>query len=1089
MKKENQNRVFSLTALLGLAMVGAALAMPTVITAPDTIDVDTVWDSDTNDDGEIDQIYYLDQAVFVGDFSDNPTSRPTLTITPGTVIAASGSTGGTDGLDVGSLVVSQNGMINAAGTPEDPIIFTSSEEAEFLFNVEIDGNGINTTQPDPIGGDDDGSDGGEWGGVIILGNAPINFFNTPTNNLNSNSIEGFAVNAAGTDILYGGDDPSDNSGVFQYVSIRFGGFEFAEDEEINGLTMGGVGAGTTIDHVEVVANTDDGFEWFGGTVNTSHLFALYCQDESFDIDEGHQGTHQFWFALQSNGSDFGTEADGGNSTGSGVRTGEPLTLARVFNATYVGATGEVDESADDAIGGSSDSFRLKDNYAGQFHNGIFTSSGDDIIRIDDESTISQVGGNLLFTNNLFGTPDDQATNSEAGTDSGNAEAMVLGQAGNVTNADIQFSSVTRNSVGEVTEIDPRPLLGSAAWTDELTAGAPAPTTYRGAFGLENWVAGWTYASENGIITDAGLVTPQTITVITPNDTIDADTVWDSDTDDDGRVDQIYLLDQAVFVGDFNDPAITRPTLTIEPGTIIAATGSTDGTDGLDVGSLVIAQTGMINAEGTETAPIIFTSVQEAEFLFNVDIDGGGINTIQPDPIGGDDDGTDGGQWGGVIILGNAPINYFNTPENNLNSNSIEGFATNAAGTDILYGGDVFNDNSGIFRYVSIRFGGFEFATDEEINGLTMGGVGSGTTIDHVEVVANTDDGFEWFGGTVNTSHLFALYCLDESFDIDEGHQGNHQFWFALQSNGSDFGTEADGGNSTGTGVRTGEPLSNTTIFNATYVGATGDVDESGENPNTGSSSMFRLKDNFAGQFHNGIFTSSGDDLVRIDDESTSSQVGDNLLFTYNIFGTPDDRATNNDAGTFNGDAEAALLSQEGNVQDTDPLLSLAEQNDVGEVIKIDPRPQITNGPAWGTELRGGAPEEVAFRGAFGTDLWVSTWTYASAEGIICPSFLTIETPDATIIEMVEGDELQIRSTDVDGTTLTISFFAEPGANYQLTSTTDLSGDFLFIVGQTILDASSTETFSLEILPSQPKAFYRIVRVEPVVELPVGVASN
>ena len=1078
MKHETNSYPFTLSALLGLAMVGVSSAMPTIIQPPNTIDTDTTWDSDTDDDGEIDQIYYLDEAIFVGDFNDGST-RPTLTITPGTVIASTGSASGNNGLDVGSLVIAQTGAIIADGTAADPIIFTSAAEAEFLYNVEIDGGGINTVQPDAIGGDADGSDGGAWGGVIILGNAPINYFNTPTNNLNSNAVEGFAQNEAGNDILYGGDNPADNSGIFRYVSIRFGGFEFAQDEEINGLTMAGVGSGTTIDHVEVVANTDDGFEWFGGNVNTSHLFALYCQDESFDIDEGHQGVHQFWFAVQSNNSDYGTEADGGNTTGSsgtGVKIGEPLSKTRIFNATYIGATGDIDESGNGSLLGSSDSFRLKDNFAGQFHNGIFTSSGDDIVRIDDQFTIDQVGGNLIFHNNLFGTPDDEET-SNSGNDSADAEAALIAQSGNETNVDVQFSEVTRNTVGEVTQIDPRPKMTSPAWTDVLTPGAPAPTTYRGAFGLENWAAGWTYADENSFFADSGPV-PQTITVVRPPNTIDSDTTWDSDRDDDGRVDRIYYLDEAIFVGDFDDGG-TRPTLTISPGTIIAATGSASGNNGLDVGSLVIAQTGAIIAEGTATAPIIFTSAAEAEYLYNVEIDGGGINDVKPDAIGGDADGSDGGAWGGVIILGNAPINYYNTPTNNLNSNAVEGFAQNEAGNDILYGGNDPADNSGIFRYVSIRFGGYEFAQDEEINGLTMAGVGSGTTIDHVEVVANTDDGFEWFGGNVNTSHLFALYCQDESFDIDEGHQGVHQFWFAVQSNNSDYGTEADGGNTTGssgTGVKIGEPLSKTRIFNATYIGATGDVNESGAGSLLGSSDSFRLKDNFAGQFHNGIFTSSGDDIVRIDDQFTIDQVGVNLNFNYNLFGTPDDAETSN-SGNDSAIAEAALIAQVGNITDAVIDFSLEVRNDVGEVTRIDPRPRVATSDAWGGEVLAGAPTKVPFRGAFGIDLWTATWTYASREGIVSPGFLCVTTPDATFIgEVIGGDEVEVTSSSYNGDTFTINFVAEPGASYKVTRSSTLMGVFTDVAEATVADASANEIITFGIATGTPKLFFRIEKI-------------
>ena len=277
----------------------------------------------------------------------------------------------------------------------------------------------------------------------------------------------------------------------------------------------------------------------------------------------------------------------------------------------------------------------------------------------------------------------------------------------------------------------------------------------------------------------------------------------------------------------------------------------------------------------------------------------------------------------------------------------------------------------------------------------MAGVGSGTTIHHVEVVGNTDDGFEWFGGTVNTSHLFALYCQDESFDLDEGHQGNHQFWFAVQSNFSDYGTEADGGNKTGAGVKTGDPKTLAKVFNATYVGA------------PDANDAFRLKDNYAGQFHNSIFTEIGDDLVRIDDTDTASQVGGDLSFSYNLFNTPGDQEVDGGSGLA---AEGELLALPGNIKDTNPLLSFMAKNEDGEVVVIDPRPGITNGPAWGTELLDGAPVQVSYRGAFVTELWTSTWTYASNEGIVMPGFSELTTPEATIIIQVDGDELEIVSS-------------------------------------------------------------------------------
>ena len=588
------------------------------------------------------------------------------------------------------------------------------------------------------------------------------------------------------------------------------------------------------------------------------------------------------------------------------------------------------------------------------------------------------------------------------------------------------------------------------------------------------------------ITGVGFAMP---TVVQTPDVIRVDTVWDSDTDDDGVIDQIYYMDRAVFVGDLSGE--TRPTLTITPGTVIAATGPAVSSSGTDVGSLVITRDGAINASGTRRAPIVFTSALEAEFLYGVDVDGDNtVNTRKPDPIGGDDDGDDGGDWGGVLLLGNAPINFYNTPTNNLNSNAVEGFSQTAGGESITYGGDDAADNSGVFRYVSIRFGGFEFAADEEINGLTMAGVGAGTKIDHVEVVANTDDGFEWFGGTVNTSHLFALYCQDESFDLDEGHQGTHQFWFAVQSNNGDNLTEADGGNKTGTGVKTGEPLTSVMVYNATYIGALGAENEEpqpifdengipigfGPAPEGGSADVFRLKDNFAGQFHNGIFMSPGDDIMRIDDTPTIDQVGGNLVMTYNLFGVPDDQATHNSSGD-SADAEAAILAQDGNISDVQPGFTLLIRNQLGEVVCLDPRPVIASSPAWGGEVLAGAPQQVPYRGAFGTDLWVSTWTYASQEGIVVSDFENSELPDATFIgEVIRGEDVVVISSAYDGTAFTINFVAEPGASYKVTQSTTLTGAFTDVAEATVANASVTETISFEIPVASPKLFFRIEKI-------------
>ena len=219
-------------------------------------------------------------------------------------------------------------------------------------------------------------------------------------------------------------------------------------------------------------------------------------------------------------------------------------------------------------------------------------------------------------------------------------------------------------------------------------------------------------------------------------------------------------------------------LTIEPGTVIKARETTSGGE---ASALVIARGAMINAEGTSASPIIFTSELD-ELNGNLGID-------------------DISLWGGIIILGNASIN--SRANGDIVSppveDQIEGMdVTGDEVALITFGGDgtLDEESSGTFKYVSIRHGGFPIGTANEINGLTMGGVGSGTAIEYVEVFANKDDGFEWFGGTVNARYLVSAFGNDDGFDFDQGWRGNGQFWFAIQTESAedkaDKGGEHDG---------------------------------------------------------------------------------------------------------------------------------------------------------------------------------------------------------------------------------------------------------------------------------------------------------
>jgi hypothetical protein len=191
----------------------------------------------------------------------------TLTIEPGVIIKGEAGTGA----NATALLVAQGGTLIAEGTADQPIIFTSVADKIELDSPEY-----------PASPNLDPDLNGLWGGLIILGYAPISADAVPS------QIEG--IPPSDQNGQYGGDDAADNSGSIKYVSIRHGGANIGEGNEINGLTLGGVGSGTTIENVEIVSNQDDGIEWFGGTVNVKNAVVWNTGDDAIDTDQSWGGT-------------------------------------------------------------------------------------------------------------------------------------------------------------------------------------------------------------------------------------------------------------------------------------------------------------------------------------------------------------------------------------------------------------------------------------------------------------------------------------------------------------------------------------------------------------------------------------------------------------------------------------------------------------------------------------------------------------------------------------------------------------------------------------------------------------------------------
>ena len=526
--------------LAGFVTAGASAA---VIEVTSDITSDTTWTS-AND-------YVLTDIIYVK-------NGATLTINPGTIIRGEPEDGSAP-YTPGALVVTRTGQIDAEGTPSAPIVFTTSlldsdgdgqySDETYDYNTVIDYDaaiaaGAAFIDDDPIGdplspgsgylsgtpGDQShiGADEyrGLWGGVIILGNAPTNIMDITNGKLAKTTstarddlddvfegfIEGLDPDDTGNnDGVYGGSNPNDSSGTLKYVGIRHGGVNIAADNEINGLTMGGVGFGTLIEYVEVYCNDDDGFEWFGGTANCRYLISLYNNDDSFDIDEGFTGLGQFWFSLQiddSTNGDHGGEHDGTNGAfdnadvdalnghtvaGTGDKGfGLPITYPTIYNATYVGA------------GTSEQMLKFDDSFGGDYYNSVFVGAEQELIDSNDaggDMTDRAAAADCGFVSNSIAYDINGTTAalgaSDLSDESGSPIASIVAANSNVLGGTNPFATLTSATVR--TNVDPRVTTTA---NNAVTLAAPSatyfiPASYAGAFDpveSDYWSDGWSVFS-------------------------------------------------------------------------------------------------------------------------------------------------------------------------------------------------------------------------------------------------------------------------------------------------------------------------------------------------------------------------------------------------------------------------------------------------------------------------------------------------------------------------------------------------------------------------------------------------------------------
>ncbi|WP_299259754.1 hypothetical protein [uncultured Aquimarina sp.] len=554
-------------------------------------------------------------------------SGSSLTIPAGTRIEATGGT-------AAYIAVERGAQIFINGTSANPVVMTSAS--------------ANPAQ-------------GDWGGLVICGDAPTN--------------KGSNVTSEVADLQYGGNNASDNSGSIRYLRVEYTGATFSNDKEFNGVSLFGVGSGTTFEFVQSFNGGDDGIEFFGGTVDGDNLVSTGSGDDSIDFADGWAGSGTDWYI--SGGAKAGIE--GSNNGDNGNAT--PVTTTTLTNITVVGP---VTEGA------------------------LFFKEG---------------GGNFTIDN--FYTSNVNIGINISDTD---AEAAARIENGDLTITNIQFANAP-------TDLDITNYTGAnqSFYSEGIATGAG-----NGA-ASPDWAAGWTTGLDNsgpaGTENLAGEVTGD----VALNASIE------------------YQLTSAFYVR-------AGGSLTIPAGTTIKAVGGT-------ASFIAVERGAQIFINGTASNPVVMTS-----------------GTTPPAQ----------GDWGGLVICGDAPTNKGNNVTSEV--------------ADLQYGGTNATDNSGSITYLRVEYTGATFSNDKEFNGVSLFGVGSGTTFEYVQSLNGGDDGIEFFGGTVDGNFLVSIGSGDDSIDFADGWAGNGDSWYI--SKGAKAGIEGSNNGDNGDAM----PVTTTTLSNITVVG-------------------------------------------------------------------------------------------------------------------------------------------------------------------------------------------------------------------------------------------------------------------------------
>ncbi|MBC6403202.1 MAG: hypothetical protein GDA35_06225, partial [Hyphomonadaceae bacterium] len=657
-------------------------------------------------------------------------------------------------------------QINAKGTREAPITFTSRNDIAGIGDRE------NAT--------------GEWGGIVILGNAIINRCDVPGVRGGTDACENTIPNLtrtrlAGSKPKYGGasfymtENPH-SSGTLEYVTVRHAGFGRKP-----ALTLAGVSGGTTVSYVQVHNSAGDGMRLLGGVVGVDHLILTGNADEQLDVSEGYLGRIEYVVGMPrgDDASDNGIEV---RSTAPGVR---PQSRPIVHNFTLL-AEGNTSGSG----------VRINTGASAWFNSGIVVDGN---TCVDYEETAGDGPGyNYLhdasFVYVLFDCPDLVTTDTENGDDPATFRKIIKRGRNHVASNTLDFlmpGSVERGMlpdhsdryIGAFSPEETNTGNWAAGWTRDFL---PEPTCPAGTVDAGFDIGRQNVCNVSGTVTGELRLTSGNMYALLGRVDIGVDVGADGTASD----------------GD-------AAALVIESGVTVF------GRSGADV--IVVNRGSTITALGFSNKLIIFTSEEDA-----TGARGDRLNAA--------------GEWGGLVILGRAPINRCLAPAATGGTaaceNAVKGVTAGAAA---LYGGSEKDDDSGSLRYVHVKYAGSGPGA-----GIIFGGVGSKTNMHHVQVHNSSGDGIKYFGGTMNSSRVVLTGNGADQLTLNQGYQGSIQYVIGLQRGG---GVHGIGVGSFKPGVR---PSSNPAVANFTLIGA-----------DSARGNGIRVRRGAIGTWLNGIVTGEG----------------------------------------------------------------------------------------------------------------------------------------------------------------------------------------------------------------------------------------